>query len=567
MSWTNWKIGTKLAFGFGIVLAIFVISDVVTTIVGAMQVNQANYSADVLTPVRHATSTTDKYLGYADDMGAYYVMDRDDKSAAAYLAKYQQYINLVNEDVTIMNKYVDTAERKQYLANFTKDFTDFQNANNVPLGLRKAHQFDKAQLAYLRSDYSDAQKNIRALDDSYQAEITAAGKRGNMLGTLAMGVSLAFGLIAVVIGILVAVLITRSIVRPLRKAVDAAETIAAGDLSQELVVSSKDETGQLLEAIATMKDGLTKTVSQIREATDFVYTAAREIAAGNQNLSQRTEEQASSLEETASSMEELTSTVKQNDENARQANQLAINASASAVAGGEGVRGIVSMMGEISESSRKIVDIISVIDGIAFQTNILALNAAVEAARAGEQGRGFAVVAGEVRNLAQRSAQAAKEIKALINDSVAKIEYGREVVNKGGDQMDQIVDSVKRVTDIMSEIAAASKEQLGGIEQVNSAIMQMDQMTQQNAALVEEAAASAESLEEQAGKLVEGISVFKLSANESKRIAAALKSRPQSKPKAKPVVQPRELALIGTNGNGHGAVAVKNDDSDDWDTF
>jgi len=259
-----------------------------------------------------------------------------------------------------------------------------------------------------------------------------------------------------------------------------------------------------------MNDGLVKSVSQVRTGIDTIATASSQIAAGNLDLSSRTEEQASSLEETASSMEELTSTVKQNADNARQANQLAVSASGVAEKGGAVVSRVVDTMEDINASAKKIVDIIGVIDGIAFQTNILALNAAVEAARAGEQGRGFAVVASEVRNLAQRSAAAAKEIKTLIGDSVDKVELGSKLVEEAGVTMDEVVQSVRHVTDIMSEIMAASQEQSAGIEQVNQAIGQMDQVTQQNAALVEEAAAAAESLNEQAAKLAEAVSVFKL---------------------------------------------------------
>jgi methyl-accepting chemotaxis protein len=259
-----------------------------------------------------------------------------------------------------------------------------------------------------------------------------------------------------------------------------------------------------------MRNSLARLVSQVRQGTDTIATASSQIAAGNQDLSSRTEEQASSLEETAASMEELTSTVKQNADNARQANQLAVSASSVAVKGGSVVAQVVDTMGAINASSRKIVDIISVIDGIAFQTNILALNAAVEAARAGEQGRGFAVVAAEVRNLAQRSASAAKEIKGLIDDSVSKVGEGSQQVAQAGRTMDEIVDSVKRVTDIMAEIQAASQEQTQGIGQINQAITQMDQVTQQNAALVEEAAAAAASLQEQAAGLSQVVSVFRL---------------------------------------------------------
>jgi methyl-accepting chemotaxis protein len=303
--------------------------------------------------------------------------------------------------------------------------------------------------------------------------------------------------------------------------------IARGDLREKIVNEYEGTFGQLKDDSNLMVEQLKKIVREIRGATEAINTAAREIASGNGDLSSRTEEQASSLEETASSMEELTATVKQNAENARQANQLAIGASDVALKGGSVVSQVVATMSSINESSKKIVDIIGVIDGIAFQTNILALNAAVEAARAGEQGRGFAVVASEVRSLAQRSAAAAKEIKGLIDDSVEKVESGSKLVDAAGKTMEEIVGAVKRVTDIMAEITAASAEQSSGIEQVNQAIVQMDQTTQQNAALVEQAAAAAESMEEQAQSLARSVAVFKVGegfverrgANRAKNVA------------------------------------------------
>ncbi len=322
--------------------------------------------------------------------------------------------------------------------------------------------------------------------------------------------------------------------------------LSRGDLTESITNEYFGTFGQLKDDSNSTVEKLKEIVGQIKDATDTINTAAREIAAGNSDLSQRTEEQASSLEETASSMEELTSTVKQNAENAKQANQLAIGASDVAGKGGAVVSQVVTTMDSINESSRKIVDIISVIDGIAFQTNILALNAAVEAARAGEQGRGFAVVAGEVRNLAQRSAAAAKEIKTLIGDSVEKVQGGSKLVAQAGQTMEEIVTSIRRVTDIMSEITAASVEQSAGIEQVNLAITQMDEVTQQNAALVEEAAAAAESLEEQAQNLAETVGTFKLDDSvasskrapqaQARRIAAPAPARkaPARKIAAKP---------------------------------
>jgi methyl-accepting chemotaxis protein len=343
---------------------------------------------------------------------------------------------------------------------------------------------------------------------------------------------LAILVIALSVSVAVALFTSRMIVRPLRQAIAAAARIAGGDLSLVIRVEGRDETGELLGALKNMSESLVKIVGQVRSGTEAIGSGTKQIASGNADLSQRTEEQASSLEETASSMEELTSTVKQNAENARQANQLAVSASEVAVKGGAVVSEVVGTMSSINESSKKIVDIISVIDGIAFQTNILALNAAVEAARAGEQGRGFAVVASEVRNLAQRSAAAAKEIKQLIGDSVDKVGAGTKLVDQAGKTMDEIVASVKRVTDIMSEITAASQEQSSGIEQVNQAITQMDEVTQQNAALVEEAAAAAESLEEQAQRLAQAVSVFRLDAEGAQPKVGAPGAQEADKPAA-----------------------------------
>jgi methyl-accepting chemotaxis protein-1 (serine sensor receptor) len=320
---------------------------------------------------------------------------------------------------------------------------------------------------------------------------------------------MAFGLLLA--GVIGAALV-RGIVRPLEEAVRIAGAVAGGDLTQSIDVRSNDETGRLMRALKDMNDGLVRIVGQVRGGTDTIATASGQIAAGNLDLSSRTEQQAGSLEETASSMEELTSTVKQNADNARQANALAVSASEVAGKGGAVVAQVVDTMRAIDASSARIADIIGVIDGIAFQTNILALNAAVEAARAGEQGRGFAVVASEVRNLAQRSAAAAKEIKTLIDDSVHKVHHGSELVDQAGATMAEIVQSVSRVTDIMAEITAASQEQTAGIEQVNSAITQMDQATQQNAALVEEASAAAQSLREEAAALARAVGTFRLDA-------------------------------------------------------
>ncbi len=313
------------------------------------------------------------------------------------------------------------------------------------------------------------------------------------------------------LAVLMALFLIRSIVGTLSRAVHVANAISQGELGHNIRTRRKDELGRLLEAFRTMDERLTLTVGEVRRGSDAVSTAAQQIAHGNDDLSQRTQEQASSLEETASSMEEMTSTVKQNAENASHANQLARGAREQAERGGEVAGRAILAMSEINASSSKIADIVGLIQEIAFQTNLLALNAAVEAARAGEQGRGFAVVATEVRSLAQRSAGAAKEIKGLINDSAEKVRSGSELVNQSGKALAEIVDSVKKVTDIVAEIAAASHEQSAGIDQVNNAVMQMDEMTQQNAALVEQAAAAARAMHEQAGELTNQVGFFRLS--------------------------------------------------------
>ncbi|MGJ7520459.1 methyl-accepting chemotaxis protein [Variovorax sp. LT1P1] len=348
-------------------------------------------------------------------------------------------------------------------------------------------------------DYADA----RAESSAALASGTYTESRLWMVGLALAGILVSLGL-----GSLVARGLARQLGGEPAYAADMVSRIADGDLTTS-IDTRRSAPGSLLLSIQQMQGQLVEVVGRIKVSTDTIATASSEIASGNQDLSSRTEEQASSLEQTAASMEELTSTVKQNADNARQANQLAASASEVAVRGGSVVGQVVDTMSAINTSSKKIVDIIAVIDGIAFQTNILALNAAVEAARAGEQGRGFAVVASEVRSLAQRSAAAAKEIKGLIDDSVSKVAAGSHQVAEAGQTMDEIVASVRRVTDIMGEISSASHEQTQGIEQINQAITQMDQVTQQNAALVEEAAAAAASLQEQAGSLVEAVSIFR----------------------------------------------------------
>ncbi|HTH45703.1 MAG TPA: methyl-accepting chemotaxis protein [Oxalicibacterium sp.] len=413
--------------------------------------------------------------------------------------------------------------------------------------------------------------DMRALLEQMEdAEKVLMGERVKAAASLRASTSLTLivgGIIAALLAAGIAISLTRNITRSLSEAVKLARRVASGDLTARISVSSKDEVGALMDALKDMNGSLVKIVSEVRTGTDTIVTASGQIASGNLDLSSRTEQQASSLEETASSMEELTSTVKQNTNNARQANTLAISASEVAVKGGAVVSEVIGTMGAINESAKKIVDIIAVIDGIAFQTNILALNAAVEAARAGEQGRGFAVVASEVRSLAQRSASAAKEIKVLISDSVEKVDVGAKLVDQAGTTMHEIVNSIRRVTDIMGEITSASAEQTSGIEQINEAITQMDDVTQQNAALVEEASAAAQSLEDQAAKLAQVVSVFKLDT--ALQTIQAQSARPAlGSPKATTSAPPskiRKMAALSVEPERKSAAAVAN--GDNWEEF
>lgn len=375
---------------------------------------------------------------------------------------------------------------------------DESSPDLLDMQLRPLMMYRQSQLAKVIE-----QQRVNAQQNFQKQESRFATVRNVTVASLAAGLLLA---------LILAVVLIRSITGRLARAVSYAHAIAEGRLGHNIQVCRDDELGKLIEAFRQMDDRLSQIVGDVREGSDAVSTAAQQIARGNDDLSQRTQEQASSLEETASSMEEMTSTVKQNAENASHANQLARGAREQAEVGGEVAGKAIAAMAEIDASSRKIGDIVGLIQDIAFQTNLLALNAAVEAARAGEQGRGFAVVATEVRSLAQRSAGAAKEIKGLITDSDEKVRTGSELVNQSGKALAEIVDSVKKVTDIVAEIAAASHEQSAGIDQVNNAVMQMDEMTQQNAALVEEASAAARAMQEQAGELNNQVGFFHVGA-------------------------------------------------------
>ena len=453
--------------------------------------------------------------------------DADGQKQAATDAR--DHAALFTRTMAEMDGLATNPELKQAMARVRPDVDAYLAGVNTMLKLASSEKAAaQAGFGGFMASFHKLEKSMEKLSGLIEANSDGSRKRGDdtvaasstqILATLALSV-----LVALAVGMAVA----RSIIRPLDEAIGFAARIATGDLGAEIAVVANDhtETGRLKHALADMRANLHRIVTQVRASTETMATASGQIAAGNMDLSARTEMQASSLEETAASIEELTSTVKQNADNARQANMLATSALAVAGKGGDSVAAVVSTMGAIEVASRKIVDIIAVIEGIAFQTNILALNAAVEAARAGDQGRGFAVVAAEVRNLAQRSNSAAKEINALIKASSEQVDLGSRLVGEAGATMLDIVDSVTRVNDIMAEITTASLEQQSGIEQVNQAIVQIDSATQQNAALVEQAAAAAGSMREQAAGLAEVVSVFNLGA----QAATAAPARPVRAP-------------------------------------
>ncbi|KQV50874.1 methyl-accepting chemotaxis protein [Massilia sp. Root335] len=513
MKLNNLKIGQRLALGFGMILALLVL----VTATGLSNMNTLNNTVDNIVNGNNLRLQAANDMREAQRSVTIAVRDiilTEDEAETRRLyeeigAGWQAY----DRADAVLQKMVTRPDMRALLGKITDARTTSAPliAQAAELGKlnKQAEGFEvlKSKVKPATAAWRNAiAEMIRAQTELNAADQAAGAAQYGKARVVLYAVAAAAILLAVVI----AWRITRSITGPMREAVRIATTVAAGDLTSRIEVDSKDETGELLAALKAMNESLRSIVHQVRDGTRTLATATDEIATGNLDLSSRTEQQASALEETASSMEELTSTVKQNAENARQANQLVQSASDVAVRGGSVVAAVVTTMGSINESASRIVDIIGVIDGIAFQTNILALNAAVEAARAGEQGRGFAVVASEVRNLAQRSASAAKEIKTLIDDSVGKVNEGSRLVHEAGSTMEDVVDSVRRVTDIMAEITAASQEQEAGIEQINQAVSEMDAVTQQNAALVEEAAAAAQSLQDQSGELEQMVSTFRL---------------------------------------------------------
>jgi methyl-accepting chemotaxis protein len=541
MNLAKMKVGTRLGLGFALVLLFLV----AVTTVGIFRMAQIQDRLDHVITVNNVVSrlvvdmrsnvsdrvTSLRILTLMTDAGD---MEPEMNRIKELAGKYAEAQNKLSAQFAIEAN----ADEKALLATIKEQEAVAMPAIAKASELWLANKAEEATKVLIKEIRPAQKKWMAALDqlasveDKLNAQVQVDAASGF---SSARSFMIIMGLLAVGISVVAAIVITRGLLKQLGGEPDytasIAGSIANGDLSIAIDTNGNAK-DSLLSEMKEMRDSLVDIVGQVRSGTETIGTASREIAAGNIDLSSRTEMQASSLEKTASAMEELTSTVKQNADNAREANQLASAASDVAIKGGKVVSEVVNTMSSIDASAKKIVDIIGVIDGIAFQTNILALNAAVEAARAGEQGRGFAVVASEVRNLAQRSAGAAKEIKMLIDDSVEKVGAGTKLVGQAGVTMDEVVASVRRVTDIMSEIANASQEQSAGIEQVNVSIIEMDSMTQQNAALVEEAAAAAQSLQDQAAELSRVVSIFKLVEGEE-RVTA-----PVYQPAAKAVVKP-----------------------------
>ena len=569
MNLNHIKIGKRLAFSFGLVLLITAI----TAGIGVWRLQELNRVSAELRNIDGerlaATNAWQKYIEVSwvrtraamqsstpQEFEAW--MKEMDSDTALSTAQRKKLESLINDDVTRqMFSKVDQA-RLAYRVPREEMFNRKRAGEDV-------RQLVEQQGRPLAEAYlQEVEKFKQHQQQVYEAAAVEASKQAQLGSAIIIGCAV----IALICSVIAALLLSRSVVGPVQIAAHNARKIAEGDLTQTITPEGRDEMADLLRALQTMQSSLVTVVSGVRSNAESVATASAEIAQGNHDLSSRTESQASALEETAASMEQLGSTVRQNADNARQANQLAMSASTVAEQGGDVVAQVVNTMRGINESSNKIADIIGVIDSIAFQTNILALNAAVEAARAGEQGRGFAVVASEVRSLAQRSAEAAKEIKGLISESVGKVEEGSMLVDKAGITMGEVVAAIRRVTDIMGEISAASSEQSSGVSQVGEAVTQMDHATQQNAALVEQSAAAAGSLSTQAAQLVNAVAIFRLPGNASSFARPMTAAMPT--PAAAPVPMPRPAATARTPKASPPALpreAPASGNDDDWSSF
>jgi methyl-accepting chemotaxis protein len=563
----NMKIRARLALGFGIVLMLLgvviiaavwklnAIDTITHTMIDEDWVKTDSAAQVSLMMQDNGRRTLETVLNHepADLARNMAAIEKNKNEITAHVKKLDALIHLENVKA-MMTQYKE--QRKQYVTSFS-----------TVLNLVKEGKQEEARALVLNETLPALEKSVNSITNVYHFQQELAQQTSNTIENtidFTINFMIVVGVLAIVIGIFFAVMIARTVINPINEAVKVAQTVANGNLTSRIQVTSKDETGDLLKALQSMNGNLIGIVSQVRNGTAAIASASQEIASGTLDLSSRTEEQASSLEETASSMEELTSTVKQNALNAQQANNLAIDAAMVANDGRAVMNSVVETMDAINASSSKIADIIDVINGIAFQTNILALNAAVEAARAGEQGRGFAVVASEVRTLAQRSSSAAKEIKELIDDSVSKVGTGTQLVGQAGTTMQKIVHSIDQVKNLISEISSASAEQTSGIEQINQSVMQMDNVTQQNASLVEEAAAASESLQEQAEKLKEMVQIFQLDNQHAQGSYQAKPAAVISKPKIVPANYQKPVAPV--TAKQLPAVAKKDND-DDWTEF
>jgi methyl-accepting chemotaxis protein len=542
----NLKTGTRQALGFGAVIALMAL------VVGftVLRMQAVGRGTERMLELKHRAELAEEWramthlnatraLAIAKSFGAADV-------ASFFEGPMKETTARITEVQNALTHAVETEKDKTLLATIAAERSAYLAARQEVLDQTKAANAEAAKKALDEKMVPAAASYVAAIDALAKHEQALASEGSQQIEhAISTAQAVALGLLALAAGIAAWLgwLITHSITAPLRRTVEATEAMAAGDLTRAVPTGGRDEMGQMLASLTRMQQSLRKLIGEVRSGSDSVVTASQQIATGNQDLSQRTEEAASNLQQAASSLEELGSTVRQTADSAQTANQLASSASSVAQRGGSVVAQVVSTMDEINASSKKIADIIGTIDGIAFQTNILALNAAVEAARAGEQGRGFAVVAGEVRSLAQRSAEAAKEIKSLIGASVEKVESGSKLVADAGSTMTEIVASVQRVSDIIAEISAATGEQSSGIAQVGSAVGQLDQATQQNAALVEESAAAAESLKEQATRLAGVVAAFHLEVGLSSTPAARpAAAKPATPVRAAPTAPPKVAA-------------------------